>query len=66
MSDSQAKLTAFYADTGIVLQTQSGARVLMPVADAAELAYAILRAIDGFITHRKLIDDVNDALDDGE
>lgn len=63
MSD-QPKITAFHSDDGVVLQTAGGAVAVLPPADAARLAAALLRAIEGWAGHQELVRDIESAFPD--
>lgn len=58
-------ITVGYSDEGIVLQTASGATVVMPPNDALALAAAIARAAKDHAAHLGLMAAVDDAVDDG-
>ena len=53
-------LTVTYTDIGIKLTTRGGAEVTMPPGDAADLAAALMRAVEDFHAHRQMIDAIDD------
>ena len=61
MTDREPLLAVFYSDRGVVLQTSGGAQLVMPAGDAAALAYSLLRAVEDFGVHQRLVGEVNDA-----
>ena len=60
------KLSVSYCDFGIVLQTETSDQLVLPASDATEIAYALLRAVDAFVQHTKLIGAVNDSFNETE
>ena len=48
-------LTIGYGDRGVVMQTQSGATVVLPADDALDIASALTQAAVQFTAHRQRI-----------
>lgn len=54
-------ITVGYSDTGVVLQTASGAIAVLPPDAALAIAEQLVRAIGDFNNHQALIRAVDDA-----
>ena len=61
--ETQPLLTVGYCDVGIVLTTRGGAQVVMPPADATDLADALVDAVEAFNIHQELVADIDDTID---
>lgn len=63
---NRPKLSVTYCDYGILLQTATSDKLVIPPSDAVDIAYSLLRAVDEYVAHTKLIGAVNDSFEEPE